>query len=766
MGGQVDLKAAVREANGGETVTELTVREVKAPEFEVIIARDLQLKSTQVRAAIRLLDEGNTIPFIARYRKEMTGELDENQLRAVAAAYQSAQNLFQRKSDVIRLLGEQGVLTDDKVSNTLFIKIERAATLTEVEDLYRPYRPKRKTRASAAREQGLAPLTEWLKVNRFHPNVDEASVIQYAAQFVIPNQGVDSPATAVQGAADIFAEELADDANVRKWIRTATFTDGILCSTAVDKAATSVYEPYYDFAEPVPKAAPHRVLAMNRGEREGFLRVSIAAPEEKIVRHLTTVVNEGRPQAGSSYALHVLEQAALDGYQRLIQPATERDIQSDLTAKAEQHAIVIFGANLRSLLMQPPIHGRVVLGVDPAFRTGCKLAVVDATGKLFEVSVIYPTAPQHKVDEARVEVCRLLNTHEVQLIAIGNGTASRETESFIADCIRSYSDTSGRHVPYAMVSEAGASVYSASPLAGEEFPSLNVSERSAISIARRLQDPMAELVKIDPKSIGVGQYQHDVAEQKLSNELAQVVESAVNQVGVDVNTASPSLLSYVAGLNKTVAKNVVVFREQNGPFRNRETLRHVPRLGPKTLEQCVGFLRVVDGDDLLDSTPIHPESYPAVTSLLQRTGQNPAVLKNDQSRREWIKQIRALPTESLSAEVGIGVPTLRDILDALERPGRDPRDDVPQPILRTDILKLEDLSVGTVLTGTVRNVVDFGAFVDIGLKNDGLVHISQLSNRFVKHPMDVVAVGDVVQVRVTQVNQEKQRVALSMKTAD
>ncbi|WP_443111820.1 Tex family protein [Alicyclobacillus sp. ALC3] len=751
--------------------------ELKTPDYPAVIARTLNLKVQQVRAAVRLMDEGNTIPFIARYRKEMTGELDEVQLRDISATYESEQNLFTRKSDVLRLLQEQGVLADEATAQTLVPKITAATSLTAVDDLYRPYRPKRQTRASVARDRGLEPLANWLE--QADPRTTADAVAKEALQYVAQDSEVPSIDAAVAGALDILAERIADDADNRQYIRDTTTKRGQMQSTAVHPAAETVYEMYYDYAEPLVKLPPHRVLAMNRGEREEVLRVSVTAPEEEILaslyrRHVDRRAGAGHAVAGRSGAdcaaysegsVGALRQAVCaDAYKRLIAPSVAREVRAVLTEQAEAHAIQIFGTNLRHLLLQPPLRGKRVLGVDPAYRTGCKLAAVDDTGKLLEVGVIYPTPPQNRVDEAAARVLELFRTYTIELVAIGNGTASRETEAFIADCVRRYREVSGETVPYVMVSEAGASVYSASPLAGEEFPDLDVSERSAISIARRLQDPLAELVRIDPKSIGVGQYQHDVSQKELGQQLGTVVESVVNRVGVDVNTASPSLLAYVSGLNRTAAKNIVQYRDENGRFRDRRALSRVPRIGPKTLEQCVGFLRVVDGNNVLDATPIHPESYDVVAKLLQRTGETQAVLVDTAARSEWLRRLRAESAEKLAADVGVGVPTLRDILEALERPGRDPRDDVPAPILRTDVLKLEDLSVGMELTGTVRNVVDFGAFVDIGVKNDGLVHISQLSDRFVKHPTDVVAVGDIVKVRVTQVDVARGRLGLSMKS--
>lgn len=740
-----------------------------SPDYIALICTRLGLKESQVRAALRLLEDGNTIPFIARYRKEMTGELDENELRAISSSYEADKHLYERKSDVLRLLEEQGILTDEIQAQKLIVAVEGAKTVTEVDDLYRPYRPKRKTRATMAKERGLAPLEAWLRQADVEAQ-SEDSVVAYAMDFVSVEKGVQSPQEALLGALDIFAESVADDAQTRKWVRTYTMAHGIVKSMAVNQAVESVYELYYDYQEPVAKIPFHRVLAMNRGEREGILKISLDVPADDVVKYLIRSHIYGkqgsRAAAGKmqsvTWASERLEEAVVDAYKRLIAQGIEREIRTQLTAQSEEHAIAVFGENLRQLLMQKPLRQKVVLGVDPAFRTGCKLAVVDDTGKLLSVSVIYPTPPQNKVEAAQQQVWQLLAQFNVSLVAIGNGTASRETEAFIADCLRVFKERTETLIPYVIVSEAGASVYSASPLAGEEFPQLDVSERSAISIARRIQDPLAELVKIDPKSIGVGQYQHDVSSKQLDEKLTAVVETAVNEVGVDVNTASSSLLSYVAGLNKTTAKNIVSFREKNGRFSSRASLAKVPRLGPKTLEQAAGFLRIPDAQEVLDATPIHPESYGVVRYLLKRSGCEEAALRAADLRKSCMEGLRQIPVETLSAEAGVGVPTLRDILAALERPGRDPRDDVPAPLLRTDILKLEDLEVGMVLTGTVRNVVDFGAFVDVGLKNDGLVHISQLSDRFVKHPLDVVSVGDIVSVRVLHVDLQKHRLGLSI----
>lgn len=738
-----------------------SMQTLTTPDYIQVVSKRLLLKAVQVRAAVKLLDEGNTIPFIARYRKEMTGELDENELRDIAVQYEAEKTLFERKSDVLRLLAEQGMMDDEQTASQLTAGVAAATTLTEVDDIYRPYRPKRKTRASVAKERGLGPLADWL----MHANrqTAEAVVRAQAGEFVVAGSETATIEAALEGACDIIAEAIADDAASRRYIRATTSRRGTIRSRAVDAAVESVYELYYDYQEPLVKVPPHRVLAMNRGEREGVLKVTVEAPTDEVLVYVYKKHATSDVRSQGAFLVLMLEATAQDAYKRLLAPTIEREVRSELTDKAEEQAIHIFGENLRNLLLQPPMRGKAVLGVDPAYRTGCKLAAVDDTGKLLEVTVIYPTPPLSKVEQATATVRQWLDKHQIELIAIGNGTASRETESFIADCVRTYSASTGRVVPYVIVSEAGASVYSASPLAGEEFPDLDVAERSAISIARRLQDPLAELVKIDPKAVGVGQYQHDVSQKRLGGQLGAVVESAVNQVGVDVNTASPSLLSYVAGLNKTAARNIVEFREQTGRFKSRKALSKVPRIGPKTLEQCVGFLRILNGDEVLDATPIHPESYTVVAKLLTYTQQSAAVLGDSQLRHAWIYELRQAGLEALSPAVGVGIPTLRDILEALERPGRDVRDDVPAPLLRTDVLKLEDLSVGMELTGTVRNVVDFGAFVDVGLKNDGLVHLSQLADRYVKHPMDVVAVGDIVKVRVVQIDLQKHRLGLSMR---
>jgi len=707
------------------------------------IAKQLSIPVKKIKSAVELLDEGNTIPFIARYRKEMTGELDEVQLRSIEEKLQYLRNLQARKEEVLRLIEEQGKLTDE-----LAAAITASAKLQEVEDLYRPYRQKRKTRASVAKEKGLEPLALWLLEQK------GTDLLGEAARYVNEEKGVATAEDALAGAKDIIAEQLADDAKIRTWIRTFTFSQGIMRTVAKDAEAESVYEMYYDYQEPIAKLPPHRILAINRGEREELLKVSLELDIDKIEQyiHKGIVKSYAKPEV-----VELLDDVIQDAYKRLIAPSIEREVRGELTDKAEAHAITIFSANLRNLLLQPPVRGKIVLGVDPAFRTGCKLAVVDDIGKMLEVGVCYPTAPHHKTAEAEKLIRGLIDKYSIELIVIGNGTASRETEQFIADVIKRHSRAG--ELKYIIVNEAGASVYSASPLAADEFPDLDVAERSAVSIARRLQDPLAELVKIEPKAIGVGQYQHDVTQKRLEESLGAVVESAVNHVGVDVNTASPSLLSYVAGINGTIAKNIVRYRDENGRFTKRNQLQKVPRLGAKSYEQCIGFLRIVDGEQVLDNTPIHPESYNVVKALLKELGMSEAAVGTDVLN----EALKSIQLEELAQKLEVGVPTLTDIVESLLRPGRDPREELPPPIFHTDVLNIEDLTKGMELQGTVRNVIDFGAFVDIGLKNDGLVHISQLSDRFVKHPMDVVSVGDTVTVWVLDVDLKRSRVALTMK---
>ncbi|WP_373876481.1 Tex family protein [Paenibacillus spongiae] len=733
---------------------ELTPEE-QAAEQERIVKRvsiDLSLPLTKVKSAVSLLDEGNTIPFIARYRKEMTGELDENELRLIEEKLQYMRNLESRKREVIRLIEEQGKLTDELRQSIL-----ASVKLQEVEDIYRPYRQKRKTRASVAKERGLEPLAQWL-----FSQPRQGEPMREAERYIDAEKGVNTADDALQGAMDIIAEQIADDAKIRAWVRRHTFDHGVLRTEVKDASLESVYEMYYDYQEPMKKLPPHRTLAVNRAEREDVLRVSLEVPAERVHDYIDRQIVRG----GTTQVIRdVLVKTIEDAYKRLIAPSIEREVRGELTDKAEEHAIQIFSANLRNLLLQPPVRGHVVLGVDPAFRTGCKLAVVDETSKLLEVAVVYPTAPNNKVAEAEKLIGGLIDKYKVELIVIGNGTASRETEQFIAGMIgkrKAAGQDKGRDIKYIIVNEAGASVYSASKLAADEFPALDVAERSAVSIARRLQDPLAELVKIEPKAIGVGQYQHDVSQKRLDESLGGVVESAVNHVGVDVNTASPSLLGYVAGINATTAKNIVKYRDENGIFKDRKALKSVPRLGAKTYEQCIGFIRVLESANILDRTPIHPESYEVVDKLCQAFG-----LKLDQLGSESFKAaLMDVKPEEAAPMLGVGVPTLRDIIDSLLRPGRDPREELPQPIFHTDVLDIEDLKPGMELHGTVRNVIDFGAFVDIGIKNDGLVHISQLSNKFVKHPMDVVSVGDNVTVWVLSVDVKKGRVGLTMRKPD
>ncbi|AFH59686.1 Tex family protein [Paenibacillus caseinilyticus] len=727
----------------GTPVLEMTDEKKAAVRERILkqIAGELSLPVGKVKTTVGLLEEGNTIPFIARYRKEMTGELDENQLRDIEERLTYLRNLEDRKLEVLRLIHEQGKLTDE-----LQRSIEASAKLQEVEDLYRPYRQKRKTRASVAKEKGLEPLAQWI-----WSQPRQGNLMGEADRYVNGEKGVNTPEEALQGAMDILAESIADDAKIRAWVRRHTTEQGVLRTEAKDAEAESVYEMYYSYQEPVRKLPPHRILAINRGEREEVLKVSLDVPVERIHDFMIKQVVKG-PSIVRDTLVAVVE----DAYKRLLASSIEREVRNEMTEKAEEKAIEVFAENLRNLLLQPPVKGKVVLGVDPAYRTGCKLAVVDDTGKMLEIAVTYPTPPNNKVAEAKAKFKALIEKYGVELVVIGNGTASRETEQFVAELI---GELKGLRLQYLIVNEAGASVYSASKLAQTEFPDLDVAERSAISIARRVQDPLAELVKIEPKAIGVGQYQHDVAQKRLDESLTFVVESAVNHVGVDVNTASPSLLSYVSGINSTLAKNIVKYRDDNGKFISRTQLQKVPRLGAKAYEQSVGFLRIAEGKNPLDNTPIHPESYDVVDKLFRELKLSVSELGSPELKAK----LQQADVEALAGKLGVGVPTLRDILDSLLRPGRDPREELPPPMFRTDVLQLEDLKPGMELQGTVRNVIDFGAFVDIGIKNDGLVHISQLSNSFVKHPMDVVSVGDVVTVWVLNVDTKKGRVGLTMK---
>ncbi|MGE1118407.1 Tex family protein [Bacillus altitudinis] len=705
------------------------------------IATELKLSTKQIGSVIQLLEDGNTVPFIARYRKEQTGSLDEVQIQTISERYTYIQNVTNRKEEVIRLIAEQDKLTDE-----LKQKIEQAHKLQEVEDLYRPFKQKRKTKANVAKAKGLEPLAEYLL------KLPNDEIKKKASAFINEEKEVTTAEEALEGAQHIIAEQLADDPDMRKWIRSETYQKGSLVTSGkdVENDEKNVYEMYYDYQEPIKKIVPHRVLAVNRGEKEGILKATIEPPAENIRFYLDKQVLKGKQTTARPY----IEAAIDDAYKRLIQPSIEREIRKELTEKAEEQAIHIFAENLRKLLLQPPMKGKRVLGVDPAFRTGCKLAVVDDTGKVHHIGVIYPHPPVQKKAEAKQKVKEIIQSSNIEVIAIGNGTASRETEQFIADLIQELDQP----VSYLIVNEAGASVYSASALAREEFPDLQVEERSAISIARRLQDPLAELVKIDPKSVGVGQYQHDVSQKQLNSSLTFVVETVVNQVGVNVNTASQALLQYVSGLSKAVAGNIVKRREEIGRFTSRKELKDIPRLGAKTYEQCIGFLRITDGQDPLDRTGIHPESYKETKQFLRMIKMTPDDLGTEQLK----EKIAEVKLDEAAQQLDIGPITLQDIIDQLTRPERDPRDEVPKPLLKTDVLKLEDLKQGMELQGTVRNVVDFGAFVDIGVKQDGLVHISKLSNRFVKHPLDVVSVGDIVTVWVDSVDQAKGRVALSM----
>ncbi len=714
----------------------------KQDHFLKIISTEQSIPLKSVKNVISLLNDGNTVPFIARYRKEATGALDEVQIRDIMERWNYIQNLEQRKEEVVRLIEEQGKLTPE-----LKQAIEASIKLQEVEDLYRPYKQKRRTKATIAKEKGLEPLAEWMMS---FPT--SGSLEGKAEEFLSEKKEVSSVEDVISGAKDIIAEWVSDDADGRKWIRRETFKTGVVeCAVKdAEKDEKNVYEMYYEYSEPVSKIVPHRILAINRGEKEEILRTTIKPNVDLMIDYLKKKWIKNPASITASSVLEAIE----DGYKRLIQPSIEREIRSELTEKAEEQAIHIFSENLRNLLLQPPLKGKVVLGVDPAYRTGCKLAVVDETGKVLKIDVIYPHPPSAKPREAKQKVDAILKEYQVEVVAIGNGTASRETEQFVADILKEQEAP----IFYLIVNEAGASVYSASDIAREEFPNFQVEERSAVSIARRLQDPLAELVKIDPKSVGVGQYQHDVSQKKLSESLTFVVETTVNQVGVNVNTASSSLLQYVAGLSKTVANNIVKRREEEGKFVERNQLKKIPRLGAKTYEQAIGFLRVIDGKEPLDRTGIHPESYSEVKGLLKNLGFTAKDLGTD-ALKEALSKIQV---KEMAAELEIGELTLHDIIEALMSPERDPRDDLPRPLLKKDVLKLEDLKPGMELQGTVRNVVDFGAFVDVGVKQDGLVHISKLKKGYVKHPMDVVSVGDVVTVWVESVDIKKGRVALTM----
>ncbi|MFP8645157.1 Tex family protein [Priestia aryabhattai] len=705
------------------------------------VSKEVEISQKQVQNVIALVEDGNTVPFIARYRKEQTGALDEVQIRNILDSWNYLMNLEERKEEVRRLIEEQGKLTEE-----LAAQINQAKKLQQVEDLYRPFKQKRRTKATVAKEKGLEPLAQWLL------SFPRSEVKNEAQTYINEEAGVQSSDEAIQGALDIVAEQISDEASYRQWIRATTVKDGIIVTSVKDseKDEKNIYEMYYEYTEAVKRIVPHRILAMNRGEKDGILKVSIDAPTDRILSYLHKEVIKKRDSSAEGYIISAIE----DAYKRLIEPSIEREIRKELSEKAEERAIHIFSENLRKLLLQPPLKGKVVLGVDPAFRTGCKLAVVDETGKVLNIDVIYPHPPVRKAAEAQNKLKKMFAEYPIEVVAIGNGTASRETEQFIADVLKEIENP----VYYLIVNEAGASVYSASDVAREEFPDFQVEERSAVSIARRLQDPLAELVKIDPKSVGVGQYQHDVSQKQLNDSLTFIVETVVNQVGVNANTASASLLQYVAGLNKTVAQNIVKYRDENGKFSNRKQLKKIPRLGAKTYEQCIGFLRIIEGEEPLDRTGIHPETYGDVKKLLKK-----AEVKETELGTEKVKEaLKHISLPEISEELSIGELTLKDIIEALVRPERDPRDELPKPLLRQDILKLEDLAKGIQLEGTVRNVVDFGAFIDIGVKQDGLVHISKLTNRYVKHPLDVVSVGDLVNVWVEDVDMKKGRVALTM----
>lgn len=704
------------------------------------LREEFGITQSQAENTVRLLDEGNTVPFIARYRKEMTGSLDDQIIRQLSERLTALRNLEDRRTQVRTAIAEQGRLTD-----ALAAKLDAAQTQTEIEDIYRPFRPKRRTRASIAKEKGLQPLADMIWGQKLIGTPEEA-----AKAFVDSGQGVDTVLDAINGAMDILAEQISDDADLRKLLREETIKCGAIVSKKT-KDEPPVYEMYYDYREPLKKAAGHRVLAMNRGEKEGFLSVKIEGEEEKLLQRM-----EKRLIRRSSDTADILREVIADSYKRLTAPSLEREIRNDLTEQAEEAAIGVFRENLRQLLLQPPISGKVVLALDPAYRTGCKIAVIDATGKPLETTVVYPTPPQNKTAEAEKKLLGLIEKYGVDLISIGNGTASRESELFVAEMLKK----TKRRVQYIIANEAGASVYSASKLGAEEFPEYDVSLRSAVSIGRRIQDPLAELVKIDPKSIGVGQYQHDMNQKRLGEALGGVVEDCVNSVGVDLNTASPALLSYVAGIHAAVAKNILKYREEHGKFTARRELLKVAKLGPKAYEQCAGFLRLPESEMPLDRTGVHPESYAAAEGLLALCGYG---LEDVAARKVSGLAKKIKSPEKTAAELGIGVPTLEDIMRELEKPGRDPREDAPAPVLRSDVLSMEDLQEGMVLTGTVRNVIDFGVFVDIGVHQDGLVHISQICDRFIKHPLEAVKLGDVVQVKVLSVDLQKKRIALTMK---
>ena len=709
-----------------------------------IIATELNIKKSQVENTIKLIDEGNTIPFIARYRKEVTGGLSDEVLRTFGERLNYLRNLEKRKEEVTNSINEQGKLTEEIVKD-----LENAVTLAEVEDIYRPYKQKKKTRATVAKAKGLEPLAEIILAQEETKDIQEI-----ATEYINEEKEVKTVEEAIQGALDIIAEMISDNPEYRKLIKQIVYSKGIIKTTATKPDEKSAYEMYYDYSENVNKIPSHRILAINRGEKEEFLKVKIEKEEDKILEKIEKDIIKGETQF-----TQYLKDTIQDSFKRLIEPSIDREIRSDLTEKAEEQAIKVFGKNAKQLLLGAPLKGITVMGFDPAYRTGCKIAIIDETGKVLDITTVYPTEPQNDVAGAEKELVRLINKDHVDMIAIGNGTASRESEMFVSEMIKKCD----HEVLYTIVSEAGASVYSASKLATEEYPDINVSIRGAISIARRLQDPLAEFVKIDPKSIGVGQYQHDVNQKKLEESLAGVVEDSVNKVGVDVNTATPSLLSYVSGINKTIAKNIVKYRDENGKLKTRKELLKVPKLGKVAFEQCAGFIRIPDGTNPLENTAVHPESYEIAEELLKTLGYVTADLKDKDKLEEIKKKLGSINLAETAKALNVGEMTLKDIIDELSKPGRDPREDMPKPILRQDVLKFEDLKEGMILTGTVRNVIDFGAFVDIGVKHDGLVHISEMSEKFVKNPSDIVSVGDIVKVKVIGIDNDRQKVKLSMK---
>ena len=708
------------------------------------IAEELNIREAQVEATVKLIDEGNTIPFIARYRKEVTGNLSDETLRDLGERLTYLRNLEKRKEEIIRLIDEQGKLTDE-----LTVKIAGTMVLSELEDIYRPYRPKKRTKATIAKEKGLEPLA-----NIIYLQAEKKDLYEVAKEFINKEKEVNTEEDAINGALDIIAENIADNADYRKKIKSFCFREAVITSKAT-KEEKSPYEMYYDYKEPILRIPSHRILAINRGEKEEFLKVKIEKPEDKILEYLKKqIIKDFKSQFNNPLTV-----AIEDSYKRLIEPSIDREIRNDLTERSEEKAIKVFGKNAKQLLLQPPIKGMTVMGFDPAYRTGCKIAVIDHTGKLLATTTVYPTEPQNDVEGAKKELKVLIDKFDVNMIAIGNGTASRESEAFVSELIKELD----KEIYYAIVNEAGASVYSASKLATEEYPNINVSLRGAISIARRLQDPLSELVKIDPKAIGVGQYQHDVNQKKLSESLTGVVEDAVNSVGVDINTATPSLLSYVSGINGTIAKNIVKYRDENGEIKQRKDLLKVPKLGQAAFKQCAGFIRVFDGENPLEVTAVHPESYEVAERLLTNLGFSVDNLREKSKLEELKIALSKVNIQEMSEKLDVGSLTLKDIIEELSKPGRDPREELPKPILRSDVLKFEDLQEGMELTGTVRNVIDFGAFVDIGVKHDGLVHISEMSDKFIKNPSEVVSVGDIVKVKVLSIDREKQKVSLTMK---